>query len=83
MFSIKKGTIPTRGEFNKCWEQHLPTRSYLEFSDLRVGTCSLPRDQVYEELISAHLDWINHTSDSFDAYSWMCHIMTILEIVWV
>ncbi len=83
MLSIKRGTIPTKREFDNCWDQCLPTKFYLEFNNPRVGACSLPRDQIYDELVLAHQDWASHAPDSLNAYNWMCHIMTILEIIWI
>jgi hypothetical protein len=82
MLFIKRGTIPTREEFDKAWDTQTPDKHYLEFDDSRVGACSLPRNQIYQELKYAHLDWSNCTSESLEAYNWMCHILEILKISW-
>lgn len=83
MISIKRGTIPTKSEFDIAWDTHLSNKHYLGFDDSRVGACSLPRDQVYEELRYAHLDWSNCTSEAVEAYSWMCHILDLLKVSWI
>lgn len=83
MTFIKKGTIPSKTEFDMLWDQHLPNKHYLQFNDSRVGACSIPREQVYEELHYAYLDWLNCTSESLEAYNWMCHILYLLNVDWI
>ncbi len=82
MMVIKWGTIPTKVEFDTAWDIYLPSKYYLEFDDSRVGPCSLPRDQIYNELVYAHLDWSHCTAEALDAYNWMCHILEVLKISW-
>jgi hypothetical protein len=83
------GVMPTREEFDRCWQQTMNSETTFSFgNDSRVGNCELTQEELWKELLQAKEDWDlleeDETSPSpSETGDWLSCVLGVLGFEWV